>query len=83
MTPEQTELIILGEMGKAPGECLTPEPSLYSFVNLMADEPLSLTEFRGRLNALEEKRQAVSARHEGILKWKITANGRARLAENS
>ena len=83
MTPEQIELILLKELKKAPGECLTPEPSLSSFVNLMADEPLTLTEFRTTLQTLENNRQVVSVRHEGILKWKITANGRARLAENA
>jgi hypothetical protein len=61
---------------------LMPERSLFADTSNRLPEPITLTEFRTALQDLESKRRILSQRDEDRnLKWKITDNGQARLAE--
>ena len=63
------------------GEYLQPERTLFAEVNIRCAGPVTHTEFRQMLSEAEQKRRIVSVQGEDGLKWKITDNGRARLAE--
>lgn len=65
----------------ACGSYALPEQTLRHHVNLVLAEPITLTTLRERLASLEAKGQVVSVQDEdrGTM-WKITAQGRARLA---
>ena len=66
----------------ASGDYLSPQNTLYMEANLRLAKQMSWTEFLQILADFEQKRRVVSQRDEdGNLKWKITDNGRARLAE--
>lgn len=80
MNDAQNQRIILQELAQT-AEFLMPESSLHTFVNLRLPQPLTGTELSAALRSLESKLQVISVRHEDQLKWKITANGKARLAE--
>ena len=59
-----------------------PEATLQADVNMQLAQPVTLSELRHDLASLEGKSQVVSVRDEDKgLMWKITTNGRARLAE--
>lgn len=61
---------------------LLPETTLIADTSLRLPQPITLTEFRSALAELEQNRRVVSQRDEDKnLKWKITDNGLARLAE--
>ena len=75
------EIIILQQLATAPQGLLTPEPSLHAFVNMALAVPITQGELRSNLASLESLRHVTGLTHEGVCKWKITANGRARLQE--
>ena len=61
---------------------LMPERSLFADTSNRLPQPVTLTEFRTALHDLESKRRILSQRdEEQNLKWKITDNGSAKLAE--
>jgi hypothetical protein len=61
---------------------LLPETSLFADMSNRLATPVTFTEFRQALSDLEAQRRVVSQRDEDQnLKWKITDNGLARLAE--
>lgn len=64
------------------GNFLLPEKTLFADVGIRLSKPLSHTEFRQLLASQEEQRRivCVDSKEDGR-KWKITDNGRARLAE--
>jgi hypothetical protein len=63
------------------GDYLLPEKTLFAEVNIRCAIPVSWTDFRKLLEDYESKRRIVSQQTEDGPKWKITDNGRARLAE--
>jgi hypothetical protein len=63
------------------GSYVMPEQTLFAELNLRLSEPLTLTDFRQLLQESEEKRRIASVNTEDGRKWKITDNGRGRLAE--
>ena len=66
----------------AVGDYLLPHDTLFADVNLRLSERITPTEFESLLRGQEEKHRIISQRDEfGKLKYKITDNGRARLAE--
>jgi len=60
---------------------MIPEDSLFADANIRMSVPLSYTDFRQLLTDLEQKRRAVCIDSEDGRKWKITDEGKARLAE--
>jgi hypothetical protein len=67
---------------KDVGNYLLPQTTLFADVSIRLGQPITHTEFRELLCDAEAKGRVVSVRDEdGTLKWKITDNGRARLAE--
>ncbi len=63
------------------GPYTLPENALFSDVHAWLSGPISYTEFRKVLTDLEHKRLAVCIDGEDGQRWKITDNGKARLAE--
>lgn len=63
------------------GDYMLPERTLFADMNIRCANPVTLTEFRQMLQEAEAQRRVISVRSEDGLKWKITDNGRARLAE--
>jgi hypothetical protein len=81
MTTQQIKTAILQSL-KDAHPFLLPEQSLFADANLRLAHAISMTEFRGALHELETNQRVVSVRDEDKnLKWKITDNGLARLAE--
>ena len=75
-----TKLALLRALD-AIGTYVMPEQTLFADVNLRLAQPITITEFRQLLHDAEEKRQIASINTEDGRKWKITDNGRGRLAE--
>lgn len=66
----------------AVGDYLLPKETLFADINLRLSSRITPTEFDGLLREQEEKQRIISQRDEfQKLKYKITDNGRARLAE--
>lgn len=79
MTPK-CQIALLQSLADV-GEYLIPEKTLFADVNIRCAMPVTHTEFRQMLSDAEQKRRILSVQSEDGLKWKITDNGRARLAE--
>ena len=82
MNIERAILVALDRMAGPSGHYSEPELSLLADVCAILNEPVTLTPLRRACASLETKRQVVSVPSEdkGTM-WKITADGRARLAE--
>jgi len=66
----------------AVGDYLLPKDTLFADVNLRLSTRITPTEFESLLRDQEERHRIISQRDEfSKLKYKITDNGRARLAE--
>ncbi len=77
-----TYLIALFSSLDSAGGYLLPEKVLFADMNALLSTCITSTECRQLLHEQELKQQIVSQRDEfNTLKWKITDNGRARLAE--
>ncbi|MCX7871983.1 MAG: hypothetical protein N2487_01710 [Verrucomicrobiae bacterium] len=62
---------------------LLPEKSLHVDVNCLLEEPATLSELRTELAELEALRFVSGMRGlDGILKWRLTDNGKAELLSN-
>lgn len=59
---------------------LLPEQSLHIDVNCLLEKPATLTQLRDELARLESIRYVAGLRgSDGVLKWRLTDNGRAEL----
>ncbi|MGC8829644.1 MAG: hypothetical protein ACP5TE_07690 [Verrucomicrobiia bacterium] len=59
---------------------LLPEQSLYIDVNCLLEKPATMTQIREELSKLEACRFVAGLRaSDGVLKWRLTDNGRAEL----
>ena len=78
---QQARFAILSTLKDSVG-FLTPESSLFAWVNLKLPEPITTIEFASALRELESlKRILCQPDEDRQNKWKITDNGLARLQE--
>ena len=75
-----TERIVLSVLADF-GENMTAEPRLLAPVNEISATPVTRDDLRQVLRTLDNKRQVIGISGDDYTKWKISANGRARLAE--
>ena len=81
MKVAQIKIVILQAL-KDSHPYMLQETTLFAEVNLRSAEAVTMTEFRTTLQELETNRRILCVRDEDKhLKWKITDNGLARLAE--
>lgn len=62
---------------------LLPEQALFIDVNCLLEKPATLTQIREELSLLEASRFVAGLRAtDGVVKWRLTDNGRAELLCN-
>lgn len=62
---------------------LLPEKSLHVDVNCLLEKPTTISELRSALTELESKKLVVGlCGSDGVVKWRLTDNGKAELLAN-
>jgi len=79
-TTAATERVVLGVLAEA-GDMLTPEPQLLREANFQSATPITRADLKAVLGRLEARQQVIGISGDDFTKWKISANGKARLAE--
>lgn len=80
MSTSADERLVLSILADA-GDLMSPEPQLWLEANAQSGTPITRTDLKSVLQRLEKKQQVIGISGEDYTKWKISANGKARLAE--
>ncbi len=79
-TTAATERVVLAVLAEA-GDLLTPEPQLLREVIAQSATGVTRSDLKAVLGRLDGKHQVIGITGDDYTKWKISAAGKARLAE--
>ena len=63
------------------GGFLLPESTLHAELNIQLPQPLTLSDLKAHLAALEARHQVTGITTDDGIRWKIAPEGKARLAQ--
>jgi hypothetical protein len=75
------ERLILKKLSEQPGNLMMPEPHLLNECRVQCGQAIATDIFAARLDALKQRAQVIGIPSDDYTRWKIAANGLARLAE--
>jgi hypothetical protein len=81
MDAAELERLILKKLAEQPVTFMTPEPHLLNECRVQCGQAITKDIFAARLAALKDKAQVIGIPGDDYTRWKIAANGEARLAQ--
>jgi len=79
--PQLLERTILQVLADQPSNLMLPQPTLHSEVMARLNRAVTNTSFAQRLADLQNQHQIIGIEGSDYTRWKIAANGQARLHE--